>query len=114
MLRPRNVAALPAMIGSSLSTIVIFIPFVLMSGVAGAYFSVLTTTMIITLVCSFIVTWIFLPIIYLFVAITCYIVNVRDRSVSIYTSLESRHKLGVSFAKDVFVEWIFERQRTDR
>ena len=59
---------MPAMIGSSLSTIVIFIPFILMSGVAGAYFSVLTTTMIITLVCSFVVTWIFLPIIYLFVA----------------------------------------------
>jgi CzcA family heavy metal efflux pump len=56
---------LPAMIGSSLSTIVIFIPFVLMSGVAGAYFKVLTNTMIITLVCSFFVTWICLPVIYL-------------------------------------------------
>jgi multidrug efflux pump subunit AcrB len=28
----------PAMLGSSLSTIVIFVPFVLMSGVAGSYF----------------------------------------------------------------------------
>ena len=56
---------LPAMVGSSLSTIVIFIPFVLMSGVAGAYFKVLTDTMIITLVCSFFVTWIGLPVIYL-------------------------------------------------
>ena len=56
---------LPAMIGSSISTIVIFIPFELMSGVAGAYFKVLTNTMIITLVCSFFVTWIFLPVIYL-------------------------------------------------
>jgi CzcA family heavy metal efflux pump len=55
----------PAMIGSSLSTIVIFIPFELMSGVAGAYFKVLTNTMIITLVCSFFVTWIGLPVIYL-------------------------------------------------
>ncbi len=55
---------LPAMIGSSLSTIVIFFPFVLMSGVAGAYFKVLTDTMIITLVCSFFVTWIGLPVIY--------------------------------------------------
>ena len=43
----------PAMVGSSLSTIVIFIPFLLMSGVAGSYFSVMTNTMIITLVCSF-------------------------------------------------------------
>ena len=56
---------LPAMVGSSLSTIVIFFPFVLMSGVAGAYFNVLTNTMIITLVCSFFVTWIGLPVIYL-------------------------------------------------
>jgi CzcA family heavy metal efflux pump len=56
---------LPAMLGSSISTIVIFIPFVLMSGVAGAYFKVLTNTMIITLVCSFFVTWIGLPVIYL-------------------------------------------------
>jgi len=56
---------LPAMIGSSLSTIVIFLPFFLMSGVAGAYFKVMTNTMIITLACSFFVTWIILPVIYL-------------------------------------------------
>ena len=55
----------PAMVGSSLSTIVIFLPFVLMTGVAGAYFKVMTNTMIITLVCSFLVTWIILPVIYL-------------------------------------------------
>lgn len=56
---------LPAMVGSSLSTIVIFLPFGLMSGVAGAYFKVLTNTMIITLISSFFVTWIGLPVIYL-------------------------------------------------
>ncbi len=56
---------IPAMIGSSLSTIVIFLPFFLMRGVAGAYFKVLTNTMIITLLCSFFVTWIGLPVIYL-------------------------------------------------
>lgn len=55
----------PAMVGSSVSTIVIFIPFVLMSGVAGAYFKVMTDTMIITLVCSFFVTWLGLPVVYL-------------------------------------------------
>jgi len=55
----------PAMVGSSISTIVIFIPFALMTGVAGAYFKVLTNTMIITLVCSFFVTWIGLPAVYL-------------------------------------------------
>jgi len=55
----------PAMIGSSISTMVIFVPFVLMSGVAGAYFKVMTNTMIITLICSFFVTWLGLPVIYL-------------------------------------------------
>lgn len=55
----------PAMLGSSVSTIVIFIPFVLMTGVAGSYFQVMTNTMIIALVCSFFVTWIGLPVVYL-------------------------------------------------
>ncbi len=55
----------PAMVSSSLSTIVIFLPFELMSGVAGAYFKVLTNTMLITLVCSFFVTWLALPVIYI-------------------------------------------------
>lgn len=56
---------LPAMTGSSLSTIVIFLPFVLMGSVAGSYFKVMTDTMIITLLCSFFVTWIGLPVIYI-------------------------------------------------
>ena len=56
---------MPSMVGSSISTIVIFIPFMLLGGVAGAYFNVLTNTMVITLVCSFFVTWIGLPVIYL-------------------------------------------------
>ncbi len=55
----------PSMISSSLSTIVILVPFELMSGVAGAYFKILTETMIITLLCSFIITWLGLPVIYL-------------------------------------------------
>ena len=59
---------MPSMIGSSLSTIVIFIPFMLLGGVAGAYFRVLTNSMIITLVCSFFVTWIGLPVIYMWFA----------------------------------------------
>ncbi|MDD4293325.1 MAG: efflux RND transporter permease subunit [Bacteroidales bacterium] len=55
----------PAMVSSSLSTIVILVPFELMTGVAGAYFKIMAETMMITLVCSFIVTWIGLPVIYL-------------------------------------------------
>lgn len=56
---------LKAIVGSSLSTIVIFLPFMLMTGVAGAYFKVMTDTMIITLICSFFATWILLPVVYL-------------------------------------------------
>lgn len=57
----------PAMIGSSLSTIVIFLPFVLMGGVAGSFFQELTVTMEITLICSFFVTWIGLPSLHLLI-----------------------------------------------
>lgn len=55
----------PAMIGSSLSTIVIFLPFILMTGVAGSFFKELTLTMEITLVCSFFATWLGLPALHL-------------------------------------------------
>ena len=60
---------LPALLASSLSTIVIFIPFSIMSGVAGAYFHVLAYTMIIALAASFFVTWIILPMLFLFIPI---------------------------------------------
>jgi heavy metal efflux system protein len=56
---------LPAMVGSSLSTIVIFLPFVMMSGVAGSFFKELTLTMEITLICSYFATWIGLPALHL-------------------------------------------------
>ncbi|MCB0552267.1 MAG: efflux RND transporter permease subunit [Phaeodactylibacter sp.] len=55
---------LPVLLGSSLSTLVIFIPFALMSGVAGAYFKVLAYTMILALGCSFLSAAIGLPVIY--------------------------------------------------
>jgi cobalt-zinc-cadmium resistance protein CzcA len=44
---------LPALIGSSLSTIVIFIPFSQLSGVVGAFFKPLALTMAVTLAVSF-------------------------------------------------------------
>lgn len=55
----------PAMVGSSLSTIVIFIPFRMMSGLAGSFFKELSDTMQIVLVCSFLVTWFVLPVLHL-------------------------------------------------
>lgn len=82
----------PAMLGSSISTIVIFIPFEMMSGVAGAYFKVLTNTMIITLVCSFFVTWILLPVIYLFLT-----KNKKDTTKKIHKPVELKKQKWVSF-----------------
>ncbi|WP_258455130.1 efflux RND transporter permease subunit [Aequorivita sp. CIP111184] len=57
----------PAMIGSSLATIVIHFPFGLMSGLAGSFFKELSDTMQITMVCSFLVTWLLLPVLHLII-----------------------------------------------
>jgi len=60
----------PAMVGSSLSTIVIFIPFIWMSGIAGAYFKVLAITMIVALTSSFFITWLFIPALFLVIGVS--------------------------------------------
>ena len=57
----------PAMIASSLSTIVIHFPFRLMSGLAGSFFKELSDTMQLTMVASFFVTWLFLPVLHLII-----------------------------------------------
>ena len=44
---------LPALVGSSLSTVIIFLPFALLTGVAGAFFKPLALTMALALVVSF-------------------------------------------------------------
>ena len=84
----------PSMVGSSISTIVIFIPFVLMSGVAGTYFKVMTNAMIITLVCSFFVTWALLPVIYLLLS---------------RKGETSRHETGHGVKKQVWVQFFIEK-----
>jgi cobalt-zinc-cadmium resistance protein CzcA len=55
----------PAMVASSLSTIVIYFPFQLMSGLAGSFFKELSLTMQLTLLASFFVTWLLLPTLHL-------------------------------------------------
>jgi len=57
----------PAMIASSLATIVIHFPFRLMSGLAGAFFRELSDTMQITMITSFLVTWLLLPVLHLMI-----------------------------------------------
>ena len=58
---------LPAMIASSLSTIVIHFPFRLMSGLAGSFFRVLSDTMQLTMIVSFLVTWLLLPVFHILI-----------------------------------------------
>lgn len=57
----------PAMIASSLATIVIHFPFRLMSGLAGTFFKELSDTMQLTMVASFFVTWLLLPVLHLII-----------------------------------------------
>lgn len=52
----------PAMVASSLATIVIHFPFRLMSGLAGSFFKELSDTMLLTMAASFFVTWLLLPV----------------------------------------------------
>ena len=91
----------PSMVSSSLSTIVILIPFELMSGVAGAYFKILTETMIVTLVCSFFITWIGLPVIYLLFS--------KDKGLSDSTEVHLvKHRPWIEvFIKRPYVSFIF-------
>ena len=57
----------PAMVASSLATIVIHFPFRLMSGLAGSFFKELSDTMQLTMVASFLVTWLLLPVFHLMI-----------------------------------------------
>jgi CzcA family heavy metal efflux pump len=54
---------LPALIGSSLSTVVIFIPFALLAGVVGAFFQPLALTMALALMVSFAVAVLVVPLV---------------------------------------------------
>ena len=53
---------LPALIGSSLSTTVILLPFALLSGLVGAFFKPLALTMALALAVSFILAALFVPV----------------------------------------------------
>jgi multidrug efflux pump subunit AcrB len=50
------------LVGSSAATIVIFLPLALLSGVTGAFFQALSLTMAASLVFSFVITWLAVPL----------------------------------------------------
>ena len=51
------------LIGSSAATIIIFAPLAFLSGVTGAFFKALSLTMAVSLIISFLIAWIALPVI---------------------------------------------------
>lgn len=69
----------PAMLASSLSTIVIHFPLRLMSGLSGSFFKELSDTMQLTLVASFLVTWLLLPVLHLLIG---YRASLRPKSLA--------------------------------
>ncbi len=85
----------PAMIASSLATIVIHFPFRLMSGLAGSFFRELSDTMQITMVCSFLVTWLLLPVLHLLIG---------------YPSVKANHKEVEESASNLrWLTWFFNK-----
>lgn len=54
---------LPAMVGSSLSTIVVFAPFAFLTGVTGAFFKPLALTMVLALTVSFFLATMVVPVV---------------------------------------------------
>ena len=93
----------PAMVGSSLSTLVIFIPFVLMTGVAGAYFKVMAFSMIIALACSFLVTWLVVPVLSMLFASKKKIVKKHHTNTQWIHTVLTRPMIGILFAMGCLV-----------
>lgn len=81
----------PAMIASSLATIVIHFPFRLMSGLAGNFFKELSDTMQLTMIASFLVTWLLLPVLHLLIG---YKRKLRPKNIDLAeTEEKSIHKV---------------------
>ncbi|RXJ51336.1 efflux RND transporter permease subunit [Gelidibacter gilvus] len=87
----------PAMIGSSLSTLVIFIPFVLMTGVAGAYFKVMAFSMIIALSASFLVTWLIVPVLSILFSRNTSVTKKHEPKTKWIHGVLSKPIIGISF-----------------
>jgi multidrug efflux pump subunit AcrB len=52
----------PPLIGSSASTVIIFVPLAFLSGVTGAFFGALSVTMAVGLILSFFISWLVIPL----------------------------------------------------
>jgi len=93
----------PSMVGSSLSTIAMFFPFALMTGVAGAFFKELALTMEITLACSFFVTWLGIPVLHLLISDNKHS-NPENNPITPLSSNDSGEKKGLKW-----LFWFFDK-----
>ena len=89
----------PAMVASSLATIVIHFPFRLMSRLAGSFFKELSDTMLLTMAASFLVTWLLLPVLHL---ITGY-----QEKTSSTTLLDNREEKAIH--KVQLLTWLYRK-----
>ena len=89
----------PAMIGSSLATIVIHFPFRMMSGLAGSFFKELSDTMQLTMVTSFLVTWLLLPVLHILIGFK---ISKKSHAVSEIKSIQKLRWLTWFFNKPIF------------
>ena len=89
----------PAMVASSLATIVIHFPFRLMSELAGSFFKELSDTMLLTMAASFLVTWLLLPVLHL---ITGY-----QEKTSSTTLLDNREEKAIH--KVQLLTWLYRK-----
>lgn len=97
----------PAMVASSLSTIVIHFPFRLMSGMAGSFFKELSDTMQLTLVASFLYTWLLLPVLHLIIG---YKKQLRPKDLDVKVlEEESIRQINILHRKVRFLTVIYRR-----
>jgi CzcA family heavy metal efflux pump len=89
----------PAMIGSSLATIVIHFPFRLMTGLAGSFFKELSDTMQLTMITSFFVTWLLLPVFHIMIGFK---LPKKSHHISKEKSIQNLNWLTWFFNKPVF------------
>lgn len=86
------------LIGSSASTIVIFLPLAFLSGVTGAFFKALSITMASSLLISFVITWLVVPI------LASKLLNARDAEAEhggrIQTWINTRYRQALGFMLD--------------
>ena len=97
----------PAMVGSSLATIVIHFPFRLMTGLAGSFFRELSDTMQLTMITSFLVTWLLLPVLHIIIGFKPQVKTLHAVETLHATSLQKTHDQSLKNLR--WLTWFFNK-----